>query len=128
MGLFGTRKQPVIADPVAGSNGFGEALHLVHEKRALTLGEGANVYAFETLLLPTYSAIGWGVQPRRQLRPNGGAVLAATQGITLQTLGDPGNITGMFVSQPLVNISDNSPTLNATPNPQANVLPQGGMS
>lgn len=71
----------------------------------IDVGQGANPWAFSTLQLPMYTPIGGGVPNKRNFATIASSgVMWAKQGMTLTTLGNPGNITGSFVSQPLVNV------------------------
>ena len=100
----------------------GAPYHDVYQYRPLP-GAGANQYARETELLPTYPPAGLGVPngggdwncPREHVINGGqivgtpsGPVLNAVQGAPLYLLGDPGTQAGQFMLQPLTNTNPSS--------------------
>ena len=90
----------------AGDHGFGATYHMAWEFRPLP-GAGAAQWAWETLALPMYTPIGTGVRLQRQFMTRGG-VMVALQGVTLTDLaGAPigGDLTGQFVTQPLLDVT-----------------------
>lgn len=103
-GIRGHDRQEIGA---AGDAGFGNQYKQAWEFRPLP-GAGAGQWAWETLALPTYSAIGWGVRNRRQFRASASnPVMVAVQGITLTDLGGApigGILTGQFNTQPLLDV------------------------
>ena len=103
--MFGFgKKERASDDPLAGASGFGKRYAQVWEYRPLP-GAGAQQYAWETLVLPLYSAIGWGqavTLPMRATDPT----MSQKKGITLTTIGNPGILHGQFVSQPLMSEAD----------------------
>lgn len=92
--------------PVAPTTSFGAPHPGAHyTRRANVLGQGANVWSYDTLALPLYTPIGGGVPNKRyfnKLASSG--VMYQTKGITITTLGSPGNLSGSFNSTPLLNI------------------------
>lgn len=111
MGLF-KRKVAAVVDIVAGATGFGKPTHYRFAKRRMEYGEGANPYAFETLQLPMYTPIGWGIPNKRQLASIASSpVIEIAHGVPVDSLGNPGNLTGQFISQPLLM----SPQANGVP-------------
>lgn len=88
-----------------GAEGFGAPLHIAFEFRPLP-GSGARQYAYDTLALPMYTPIGWGVANKDSFDPNQGAV-AWDQTIGIQSLAYNGNYSGQVVSQPLLNTDSN---------------------
>ncbi len=92
----------------AGDAGFGAPYKQAWEYRPLP-GAGANQWAWETLALPLYTPIGSGVRQRRQFMTGerAGGVMVAVQGVTLAPLGGTpigGDLTGQFVTQPLLDV------------------------
>lgn len=92
-----------------GAEGFGAPLHIAFERRELP-GSGARQYAFETLALPMYTPIGWGVANKDSFDPNGSPIVGWDQTIGIDSLIYNGDYTGQIVSQPLLNTdsTDNS--------------------
>jgi hypothetical protein len=89
----------------AGASGFGAPYHQAWEYRPLP-GAGANQWAWETLCLPMYTPIGAGTRNARQQMTRGG-VMVAVQGVVLTDIvGAPvgGDLTGQFVTQPLLDV------------------------
>lgn len=116
----------------AGDAGFGATYHQAWEYRPLP-GAGANQWAWETLALPMYTPIGTGVRQQRQFRVNAGGVMVAVQGMTIAPLGGSpigGDLTGQFVTQPLLDIQQaegagiQTPAYQTTPN--SFEIPAGG--
>jgi len=130
MGLF-TRKVVEVVDATAGRNGYGKPTNYHFSKRGTPTG-GANVYAFDTLQLPMYTAIGWGVANRADFRTiNSAPRVEVVQGVTEVSLGSPGTLSGQFISQPLLSRTSYNPgQLNAvdTMSPSRNTIPQGALS
>lgn len=93
-------------DETAGAEGFGAPLHIAHEYRPLP-GSGARQYAYETLALPMYTPIGWGVANKDSFDPMGGPVVQWNQTIGIESLTYNGNYSGQVVSQPLLNTDSN---------------------
>lgn len=85
-----------------GAEGFGAPLHIAFEFRPLP-GSGARQYAFETLALPMYTPIGWGVANTDSFDPQGGPIVNWDQTIGIESLIYNGNYSGQVVSQPLLN-------------------------
>jgi hypothetical protein len=107
-----------------GNFGVGAPYHQAWEFRPLP-GAGANQWAWETLALPMYSPIGWGVRNRRQFFTNNGQSMVAVQGVTLAPLGGTpieGTLTGQFVTAPLLDVTQaeasgmQSPAYQSRPN------------
>lgn len=88
-----------------GAQGFGAPLHYSWGWRELP-GAGAGQYAFETLALPRYSAIGNGVRTNQGWMYDQ-PVLYALQGVNLEAIGSPGVKTGGFYAAPLTDTQDN---------------------
>jgi len=127
MGLF-TRKVVEVKDAVAGRNGFGKPTQYAFGKRRTPEG-GANPYAFETLQLPMYTPIGWGVANKADFRSTMSApVVHIAQGVPPDSLGNPGILSGQFVSQPLLSATTRNPgqlDVLANYNPQRNIIREG---
>lgn len=107
----------------AGQSGFGAPYHQAWEFRPLP-GAGANQWAWETLALPMYTPIGAGTRNKRQFFTNMGTMVAV-QGVVLTDLaGAPvgGDLTGQFVTQPLLDVTQaeasgiQTPAYSAAPN------------
>lgn len=108
MGWFDRKREPARPAGAPGDGGFGAPLHLAYDQRQLPRG-GAMSIAFETLALPRYSPIGWGVANKRALRATQQGIAYQHQGVTLGNAAGPGILTGGLVTQPLLDTS-NSPT------------------
>ena len=90
----------------AGAKGFGAPLHIAFERRELP-GAGALQYAFETLALPMYTPIGWGVANKSEIRTSDSSpTVYQQQTIGIESLAYNGNLSGQFVQEPLVNTND----------------------
>lgn len=85
-----------------GAEGFGAPLHIAFERRELP-GSGARQYAYDTLALPLYTPIGWGVANRESFDAYGSPIVAWNQTIGIESLVYNGNYSGQIVSQPLLN-------------------------
>lgn len=126
MGLF-TRKVVEVKDAVAGKSGFGVPTHYAFSKRRFNYGEGANVYAFDTLALPMYTPIGWGVANKQTFMVTRSApVVEIAHGVPLDSLGNPGILSGQFVSQPL--LDPNNAGMMLPNDPRRNILNEGSQS
>ncbi len=92
--------------PVAPTVTFGAPHPGAHyTRRANVLGQGANVWAYDTLALPLYTPIGGGVPNKRSFdKLASSGVMYQSKGISITTLGSPGNLSGSFNSAPLLNI------------------------
>jgi hypothetical protein len=114
MGLFARKIIETIPVP---ANGFGAPTQYHFSNRGRDYGIGANDMSFDTLQLPTYSVIGWGVSNKRTwLSVPSAPVVAVAQGVPRDSLGSPGNLTGQFVSQPLLS--------GSTPDSQTMAIPR----
>lgn len=113
-------------EETAGAKGFGAPLHIAYETRELP-GAGARQIAYETLALPMYTPIGWGVANRAEIRTSDSApVQYQQQAIGIQSLFYNGNPSGQFVNEPLVNTDaaqSGGLIVPQYPNPMANELP-----
>lgn len=110
MGIFSRGHERVTPfSETAGAEGFGAPLHVAFEYRELP-GSGARQYAYETLALPMYTPIGWGVANQQSFNPYGSPVVAWDQTLGIQSLIYNGNYTGQITSAPLFNTdsADNS--------------------
>ena len=85
---------------------FGGPLAIGYDWRGpITLGQGSQPWAYSTLALPMYTPIGTGIPPKANFdRVGSSGVMWSKQGVSINTLGSPGNLTGQFVSQPLLNV------------------------
>lgn len=103
---FFRKDQPKITQGVTpGGVGYGKPHGIGYTYRGNNLGQGANVWAWETLALPMYTAIGTGIPNLRNFDAAASSgVMYQKQGISIQTLGSPGNLTGSFNSSALLNI------------------------
>lgn len=108
-------------------NGYGVPLHLAFEYRSLP-DAGANQYAFETLLLPRYTPIGTGVPNQNTFGAYAGQTQWAIQGVYLTRIGNPGIISGDFVSPgPLIDTSSSAlGGYNNAPDVPNYLIPAGG--
>lgn len=127
MGPFRRKREKLTITPeTIGANGFGAPLHISYGYRELP-GSGARQYAYDTLALPMYSPIGWGVQNKQSFDPSGSPVVGWDQTIGIESLFWNGNPSGQVVGQPLVNAdSPNNPDgliVAAFNAPGANELP-----
>lgn len=110
MPLFRKKKHRVTPfSETAGAEGFGAPLHVAFEYRELP-GSGARQYAYETLALPMYTPIGWGVANQDAFEPFGSPVVAWSQTLGIESLIYNGNYSGQITSSPLLNTdsADNS--------------------
>jgi hypothetical protein len=106
--LFGQNKRKKIFPnaTAAGANGFGKPFHIQFSYHELP-DAGAQQYSYDTLCLPKYSPIGNGPGNRRSFQYTTPS-LQPLRGTTLQAIGQPGVLTGQFVSGPLTDISGGS--------------------
>lgn len=103
MGIFRKTKERITPfAETAGAEGFGAPLHVAFEYRELP-GSGARQYAYETLALPMYTPIGWGVANKQAFSPFGSPVVGWDQTLGIESLIYNGNYTGQVVSAPLFN-------------------------
>lgn len=100
-GLSSWRKETPLPKP--SYNGWGAPYHIAFERRELP-DAGANQYAYTTLALPMETPIGPGVMPRASIQGTAPSMYQRAQGVTLTTVGNPGQLTGAIVAQPLLNI------------------------
>lgn len=110
MGIF--KRKPHRVTPfaeTAGAVGFGAPLHVAFEYRELP-GAGALQYAYETLALPMYTPIGWGVANKESFAAFGSPVVAWDQTLGIESLIYNGNYSGQIVSAPLLNTDSNDNT------------------
>jgi hypothetical protein len=125
--MFGRKAPKTKNVPVGGSQGFGVA-YAVHYTRHRQPDPGIAAYSYDTLALPLYTAIGWGVQNKRQFAfAPSNAVLYQQQAVGITTVGNPGNLAGTFVSTGLIDV-DSSPSDIQMPtiaSPGSFVIPQG---
>lgn len=103
MAWFNRERPPAKPSGAAGDGGFGAPFHLAYDPRRLPNG-GAMSVAFETLALPRYTPIGWGVANQRALRSDQ-PVMYQRQGVTLGNAAGPGILAGSFMTQPLLDTS-----------------------
>ena len=107
MGIFNRA-----ADKVKSSfegDGFGKPTryHWTDRSRNLPSG-GAQAFSFDTLQLPTYTPVGWGIiayKDYRYFSPQVGVSLA----VIPNSLGNPGNLTGQMVNAPLISRTSRNP-------------------
>jgi hypothetical protein len=113
-------------DDAIGSTGFGRSYHQAFGFRRLP-DAGALQWAWLTLTLPMYTPIGGGVPNQRCFVAMEGPLAYVRQGVTIQMLGDPGILTGQFVTQPLLDTSQPQPSglqIPAFQMPGINELPR----
>ena len=103
MGWFNRERSPSRPTGAAGDGGFGAKYHQAFDQRFLPNG-GAMSVAYETLALPRYTPIGWGVANKRALRSDQ-PVVYQLQGVTLGNAAGPGILSGSFITQPLLDAS-----------------------
>jgi hypothetical protein len=104
LGFF--RRQRKRIEPhvtAAGANGFGKPFHIRFSYHELP-DAGAQQYSYDTLCLPKYSPIGNGPGNRDGFKYTTPA-LQPLRATTLQAIGQPGVLTGQFISGPLTDIS-----------------------
>lgn len=107
MGFFHRKRERITPfKETAGAEGFGAPLHVAFEYRELP-GSGARQYAYETLALPMYTPIGWGVANKQSFNPVGSPVVAWNQTLGIESLIYNGNYSGQIVGQPLLNVDSN---------------------
>lgn len=111
-----------------GTSGFG-AKYAIHYTRHAQPDPGIAANSYDTLALPLYTPIGWGVQNKRQfLSEPSNPVVWQNQAIALTTVGNPGNLAGTFVSTGLIDV-DSDPSQDtltyALPQPGEFQIPQG---
>lgn len=97
-----TRESVQLKSMAAGVNGFGKPTqyHFTDRRSGLPSG-GANAFSYDTLQLPTYSPVGWGVIAYRGYQYTGQQVSIA-RGVPPDSLGNPGTLTGQMVNGPLI--------------------------
>lgn len=120
------RREEVIQNPRAsGGSGFTLPFGIAYTRhRQPDPGIAANSY--DTLALPLYTPIGWGVQNKRQWQSApSNTVVYQEQAIALTTIGNPGNLSGTFVSGPLIDTQSNAGNVQAyaIPEPGSFMLP-----
>jgi len=105
---FWKRKHvPPSKTDLAGQQGFGKAFAL-HYTQHRQPDPGIAAFSYDTEALPLYTAIGWGVQNSRQFKSApSNPVVYQLQGISLTTIGNPGNLAGTFVSTGLIDPESN---------------------
>lgn len=108
-----------------GATGFGKPTQYRFSQRS-TPGGGANPVAFDTLQLPMYTAVGSGIVPHFsfQVTTQRPRPVYTAHGVPVDTLGNPGNLTGQFISQPLLA----PPGSQAVPLVLNNVIKEGALS
>lgn len=102
-GLFQKAQKAENPAGAAGDGGFGAPFHVAYDQRFVPNG-GAMSVAYETLALPRYTPIGWGVANKRALRSDQ-PVVYQLQGVTLGNAAGPGILSGAFITQPLLDTS-----------------------
>lgn len=110
MRWFEARKERITPfTDTPGEDGFGAPLHIAFEYRELP-GSGARQYAYETLALPMYTPIGWGVANAGAFNAYGSPIVGWEQTLGIQSLIYNGNYSGQVTSTPLFNAdsTDNS--------------------
>lgn len=125
MGLFNKKPERISKfNETAGARGFGAPLHLQFSKRDLP-GSGARQYSYDTLALPRYTPIGWGVQNQRSFDPYGAPILYWNQTIGIESLVYNGNYSGQVTTTPLYNADNNAGNADILPAFQGAELPTG---
>lgn len=110
MAIFKRKKHRVTPfAETAGAEGFGAPLHIAFEYRELP-GSGARQYAYETLALPMYTPIGWGVANKQAFAAFGTPVVAWDQTIGIESLIYNGNYSGQITTAPLLNTDSGTDT------------------
>jgi hypothetical protein len=102
----------------------------LHYTRHTQPDPGIAAFSYDTILLPLYTAIGWGVQNRRQFKSApSNPVVYQNQAIGITTIGNPGNLAGTFVSSPLLDTTSNpgQMTVPAITQPGSFQIPQGAL-
>jgi len=107
MGLFKSRRHRIERFPdTPGVDGFGAPLGIAYEYRELP-GSGARQYAYDTLALPMYTPIGWGVANKQAFQAYGSPIVGYEQTVGIESLIYNGNYTGQITSAPLFNTDSN---------------------
>lgn len=105
--MFKRRKHRIEQFPeTAGASGFGAPLGVSYEFRELP-GSGARQYAYDTLALPMYTPIGWGVANKQSFDAYGSPIVGWEQTVGVESLIYNGNYTGQVTSTPLFNTDSN---------------------
>ena len=99
------KKEPEGAANSPGSQGFGRAFQIQYTRHGQP-DPGIAANSYDMMLLPIYTAIGAGVQNRRQFQSApSNTVVVQRQAVGLTTVGNPGNLAGTFVSTPLLDVT-----------------------
>ncbi len=113
--MFGRKpKQPPIKNvAVGGSQGFGAPFTIQYTQHRQP-DPGIAAFSYDVLRLPLYTAIGWGVQNKRQFKSSpSNPVVWQDQAITLTTIGNPGNLAGTFWTTGLIDTTSSPGSLQA---------------
>lgn len=108
MGLF-SGKKAAAKITIQGRDGFGVPTQYHWSDRHTNLPSGgAAAYSFDTLQLPTYSPVGWGVIYYRGYNYQQKQV-SILHGVPPNSLGNPGNLTGQMVNGSLITRTTRNP-------------------
>lgn len=125
MGIF-SRDKVAAKTVIQGKDGFGvpTQYHWTARNSNLPSG-GAAAYSFDTLQLPSYSPVGWGIIHYRGYQ-YGTKQVGVAHGVPPNSLGNPGNLTGQMVNGSLIQRTSRNPDqLTVVSNALSYALPPG---